>query len=270
MQKSHFRLVQQAGLLLGFIGAFLPCARAADLASQHLHPGPASNWRFTLQPYFLPPTINGDTTVGRLPNVNINVGANDILQNLRFGIMFHAEALYKSKVGVGYDLAYMNIGRAADQVLPQGRLRASMGQLIMEVFGFVRVFDTPQFSADLLAGGRYWDNGLKFEVSGSLFGDFQIKPQESWVDPFIGGRVAFNATEQIVILARADIGGFDVSSSIAWLLQGGLGYTFNDSWQATLEYKALSVDFHNDRSGQSEYSYDTITHGPLVSVAFSF
>jgi len=70
--------------------------------------------------------------------------------------------------------------------------------------------------------------------------------------------------------ARGDIGGFGAASDFTWNVQGGIGYHFNKTWSAHMQYKALSVDYDNDKTGTNSFAYDTITHGPLLGVVARF
>ena len=69
---------------------------------------------------------------------------------------------------------------------------------------------------------------------------------------------------------RGDIGGFGVGSDFSWNANGGVGYRVSTLFSLAAQYKALSVDFQNDKTGLDFLSYDTITHGPVIGFVFSF
>lgn len=227
-------------------------------------------WQFIVAPYLLGPTITGDTQIGRLPNTSIDVDTGTILENLRFGAMVHLEALYRQRIGLVVDVAYMNLGTATDGPLANGRLRASVGQLVVEGFAGYRFLSSDKAWAEVYGGGRYWDNDVKFTGSGTIAGDFSFNPSARWLDPVIGIRGTRFLTDKWSVMGRADIGGFGVSSDLTWTLQAGVGYHFNETWSLHMQYKALSVDYDNGKSGADRFVYDTITHGPLLGVAAKF
>ncbi|WP_310620606.1 hypothetical protein [Flexibacterium corallicola] len=265
-------------LVLCYAGAWglSHAAQATDLedtknTSDQLEPRSFfANWEFTIQPYFLPPAITGSAAVGILPETSIDFSHSDILNSLRFGVLFRLEALYRHRFGVATDLAYLNVGTVDEDVLPNAKVRFSAGQTIWESFAFYRILSEPRYTFDVLAGARYWDTNLSLDVSGTRFGDFSFGLDSRWVDPFVGLRGLYGLTDQIFVQGQADIGGFDVGSKIAWHLQGNLGYQINSDWQMMAGYKALSVDYNNHKSGSDRFIYDTITHGPMVSVAYRF
>jgi hypothetical protein len=53
-------------------------------------------------------------------------------------------------------------------------------------------------------------------------------------------------------------------------VQGGVGYDLSEWFSLVAQYKALGVDFSNDDSGLDFFSYDTVTHGPVLGFVFRF
>ena len=92
---------------------------------------------FWWRPYFVAANITGTSQVGRLPNADIDIGTDDILENLRFGGMIRSEVIYQQKVGAMLDVAYMNLGTATDTPRGGGRIRVGVSQLILEGMGFL-------------------------------------------------------------------------------------------------------------------------------------
>lgn len=132
---TSLNLLSSASLLLS---AGIASASAADLSNKPNVTEPLVNerinrtWEFMLAPYFIAANISGTSQVGRLPSTDIDIGTGDILENLRFGGMIHAEALYNQKFGGMLDVAYMNLGGATDTPRSGGRIRVGVGQLIVE------------------------------------------------------------------------------------------------------------------------------------------
>lgn len=263
-------------LVLLVLGLFPIPANAADLPPEPIvETNPIDErinrtWEFLIAPYFVAANITGTTQVGRLPATDIDVSTNDILENLRFGAMVRAEALYRQKIGAMLDIAYMGLGASADTFVPGGRISVDVDQTIAEGFLFYRVHNSPQTSVDLYAGGRYWNINLDLDAAGTVVGSFGISRGDDWIDPVVGIRAFHMFNNRWSANARGDIGGFGAASDFTWNVQGGVGYHFNRTWSAHLQYKALSVDFDNDKAGTDRFAYDTITHGPLLGVVARF
>lgn len=227
-------------------------------------------WEFLVAPYFVGANITGTSQVGRLPNTNIDIGTDDILENLHFGAMIRAEALFRQKYGAILDIAYMKLGNSNSGPLTGGRIRLGVRQLIAEAMLSYRAYSTPRSYIDLIAGGRYWDITLDMKASGTIAGSFNLKRGDDWIDPVIGIRGFHQINDKWSVNARADIGGFGLASDFTWNVQGGIGYHFNRTWSAHLQYKALMVDYANGKAGTASFAYDTITHGPLLGIAARF
>ena len=83
--------------------------------------------------------------------------------------------------------------------------------------------------------------------------------------------VALDDAEQWQLSFVGDIGGFGVGSDLTYTLVGAVGYQISESWKVELKYKSLWVDYEEGNKGTSSYfSYETATHGPILSVAYEF
>jgi hypothetical protein len=120
---------------------------------------------------------------------------------------------------------------------------------------------------DLFAGIRYWDLALDLELEDT---PRALDLGDSWIDPVVGGRILQDVAEEWFLTARADLGGFGVGSDFSWNVQGGVGYDVADWFSLVAQYKALGVDFDNEKSGLDFLSYDTVTHGPVIGFVFRF
>ena len=94
------------------------------------------------------------------------------------------------------------------------------------------------------------------------------RSRRDWVDPFVGARILYYATENWSLALATDIGGFGANSDFSWNVLGTVGWDITDWFTLATGYRALGVDYDNDKSGRSSFSYDTITHGPLVGFLF--
>ena len=266
MKRSAFLLIL-ASLLTGG-------AQAADLAQA---PAPVETpdvrvdrtWKFVVAPYLLAPTIQGNSRIGRLPNTSLDVSPGTIFENLQFGAMGHFEALYDNRFGATLDVAYMDLGKGRSFPRVGGSIDAGVKQLVTEAFFGYRFWHQDRNWAEAYAGGRWWYNQLKVNAN-TPANTFTRTITEQWIDPVIGVRGQIFVAPKWSLFGSGNVGGFGLVSDFTWGLQGGVGYHFNDRVALHLQYKATGVDYDNGKSGRSAFSYDTVTHGPLMGVAISF
>ena len=226
-------------------------------------------WKFVVAPYLLAPTIQGDSRVGRLPNTSLDVSPGTILENLQFGAMVHVGVLYDNRFGASLDMAYMNLGK--DRSFPRvgGSIDVGVKQLVTEAFFGYRFWHQDRNWAEAYAGGRWWYNQLKVTAN-TPANTFTRTITEQWVDPVIGVRGQIFVAPKWSLFGSGNVGGFGLASDFTWGLQGGVGYHFDERVTLHLQYKAIGVNYNNGNSGSSAFSYNTVTHGPLLGIAFSF
>lgn len=73
---------------------------------------PSDKWTFRLTPYFVGAAMDGNVTV-RGQTAAVNIGFDQILENLDFGAMLHLLAA-KGPWSIGLDGIYMGLGQTAD------------------------------------------------------------------------------------------------------------------------------------------------------------
>jgi hypothetical protein len=226
----------------------------------------SDDWEFTIAPYFVFGNMTGDAGVISPDEVPIDLGFGDLMENFKGGVIIHTE-VWKSGWGVMGDLIWMSFGRDLDTPGPLPLvLDVSADQFIIEGF-FAHRWAEPDRQVDVFAGVRVWDIGLDLDLVDT---DHALDLGDTWVDPVVGSRVVRNLSDRWLLLARGDIGGFRVGSDFSWNVQGGVGYEVADWFSLVAEYKALWVDFNNEKTGLDFFSYDMLTHGPAIALAFHF
>jgi opacity protein-like surface antigen len=74
-----------------------------------------------------------------------------------------------------------------------------------------------------------------------------------------------------VVTAHLDLGGFGLGSDFTLSSSMGVQYQMTRSMILDLKYKALWVDYENGSPATpGSFKYDTVTHGPIVGVIFTF
>ncbi len=225
----------------------------------------SGEWEFIIAPYVLFAGMDGESGIGRAGSVPVSADFKDILDNLEFAGMIHLEA-NNGKWGGMMDLVVVNLG-SEKEIRPSGIFKAEVEELILETFLSYRLGSKTRF-VDVFAGIRYWDIDVDLSLSGDYV-DAEIGRGDDWIDPVVGGRLIYYATEKLFLMGRADIGGFSVGSKFSWNLQAGLGYSFADWFSLVAQYRALDVDYEDgEKNDPGYFRFDTTTHGPLLGFVF--
>ncbi|MBN2430916.1 MAG: hypothetical protein JXQ27_05545 [Acidobacteria bacterium] len=227
----------------------------------------SDEWTVVVAPYLFLTSIEGDATVGRLPETEVDVSPGEVLKNLQAVILIHAEAR-KKNWGVVVDYAMMKLG--SDLSGPRGGVaEVDVRQVGLELL-LSRRFQWGHTKLDLNAGAVYWDIDIEAALT-QPFPTETLKRGDNWWDPVVGARVTHDLTPRWATTLNGEIGGFGSGSDFCWQLMGGVNYGFADWFILSMQYKAIGVDYENDRKGQRDYfHYDTITHGPLIGLVFRF
>jgi len=242
---------------------FFICVLLITLSSPGLSLA-ADKWEFIIAPYALVPSIDGDASIGRVEGADIDVGPDDIINNLELGAMIQLEAHHESGYGMSLAYNFMDLSGEATAPGELGKLKADIYQGILEGYGIYRV-DSARGPLDFYGGVRWWDMDVELKVNGIKV----VENTPDWVDPVVGVRWTPQISENWHIILKGDIGGFGVASDFTWNLQGGFMWDATDYLSLVFQYRALSVDYSTGRVGNpNRFAYDTITHGPLFGLAF--
>ena len=233
-------------------------------------PAQAENWTFSIEPYLLAANIEGDAGMGRVNGVPVDVPFSQILETLDIGAMIHFEAHSANGWGFILDYGFMDLsddifgerGGIVDARVRQGTLEALL----------VKQSRNPSSGLEYFAGFRWWDNKLSVAIDPAILpGDIVRKINASWIDLVVGARWTRPLNDRWNLLVKGDVGGFGVESDFTSSLAVGAVYSFSDRYALDLQYKALWVDYEDGTSGQPGFfSYDTVTHGPIVGFQFNF
>ncbi len=89
----------------------------------------------------------------------------------------------------------------------------------------------------------------------------QVSASADWVDPFVGARFHYDLNDRVYVTAKADVGGFGISSDLTWQVYGALGIHVTDSTTLELGYKHMAVDY--TRGG---FTNDVATSGVYLAL----
>ncbi len=228
----------------------------------------ADDWEYQIEPYMMASSIKGDAGVGRLNGIPVEVGFDDILENLDIAGMIHFEALNNSGWGITLDYGFMDLG--ADISTTRGAIvDVAVHQGVFEAL----VINRNQFGDDTLDytfGIRWWDNDIDISIDPAILsGTIDTSVKEDWVDFVVGIRYSHKLNSQWVFVIQGDVGtgGSDSTSSFA----SGFYYKMTDQWTLDLRYKSTWVDYKDGDAGtQNYFAYDTTTQGPVIGFSYKF
>ncbi len=115
------------------------------------------------------------------------------------------------------------------------------------------------FTLDAYAGVRVYS--VEVELTTTLASP---EHSETGVDPIVGFDARFG-THKWLFLARADIGGFEVSSELTWSVMLGVAFRCSKLISLAAGYRWLDYDFETDGTGVT----DLQLAGPFFALAFT-
>lgn len=222
-------------------------------------------------------SLSGDATIyGWLPTVTGNVGLNgfgpaDIpedsgasILDVLDGFFMGNAAVRRGDWGVFGDVVWADLGQ--ENTSANGYLNAETGlsALVGTAALTYSLVDTPDAHLDLLAGARLWSVDVSLDLTGGL-PDVHEDETVSWVDPVVGLRGRHMISERVFVAGTGVIGGFGIGSDFMWDAAATIGYNFNDSFSASLGYRALGADYSH--SGDV---VDITAHGPVIGLTGRF
>lgn len=231
----------------------------------------ADDWSFEIEPYLMATNIAGDASVGRISGAAIDMDFGTIFDNLEMAGMLHFEAHHKSGWGLAMDYAFMDL--SADQSNDRdGFIKVGVRQGVLETLGLYRINYGPS-TVDYFAGFRWWDNKIALVLDPNIItGSANVDVQEDWLDAVVGVRWKAPVNRRWHFITRADVGGFGLNADFTSTVEAGVTYKISNLMTVDMKYKATWVDYENGGTENEvdHFVYDTVTHGPIVGLNFTF
>jgi hypothetical protein len=193
---------------------------------------------------------------------SVSAGLDDILDALDFAAFANVEARRGRLVLLG-DVMYTKL--STDGAGPAGAsIKTGMETFVgMGAVGW-RLWADQRTALDAFGGARLVSTEVDLSRRGPLASQ-RASASETFVDPVIGMRVGYQATDRIELRAAADIGGFGVGSDFSWEAFAGGSYAFTERLRGELGFRYLSIDYENDG-----VEVDLQLYGPTVGVSVIF
>jgi len=234
-------------------------------------------FELTLIPYVWLPGIEGDIASGPVstsPDVCFTEIADEA--TCLFGAFGRVEGWY-DRFGLYVDGGFTTI-KFQDTGLLGNNIDFDTTLTVVDFGILFNLADWPagggqasRLKLDAYAGGRLTCVDMDVDFSLDLLSD--RNSSETWVDPVIGGRVTWDLSERWSLIASGDVGGFGAASDFTWEAMGYLAYKFTTggSFESAVlvGYKAIGDDYETG-SGDDEFKWDVVLHGPVVGLAFQF
>jgi opacity protein-like surface antigen len=220
----------------------------------------ASDWSFDVSPYLWVASVDVETSLPSTPS-----GVDRFETRISGGAMLAAQARYRS-VGLFVDFAWLRLDTEAINPGPAFSVADLQSDFIHTTVALT--YSLPlrgKFHVDVLAGGRLWYVSEDLEAQGGVLPGFNASADKTWVDPIIGADLRYELSKRWSLVAKGTVGGFGVSSDIAWEVFSGASYRFNDCCSLTFGYRYLHEEYSH-----SGLALDLGAHGFLLGVGFHF
>jgi hypothetical protein len=241
-------------------------AMAADLISANAPEAPPADggWTFSATPYFWAAGLSGETSQFGLPVIDINADFSDIFDNLDFAAMAIGEARY-DRYSVFGDIMYTKLSN--DSATPLGVLATSVNVESSTFAGLVgagySILEDTNGRLDLVGGVRVWSADTDVAFSGAFLNGQTFSDSATWVDALVGVKGNYSFTPQFYFTGWGLVGAG--GADIDWDVAAGLGYRINDTFSATVGYRALGVNYDNDG-----FLFDVVQQGPIMGLTINF
>ena len=217
--------------------------------------------------------VDGTASVGSL-DTDFSASFDDVVSNLDFGFMLHAEAAH-GPLSLMFDGLTVNVDadghrRLAGDIdagVDVGMIDLGLGYRVVDIpFGEPSPRPTgPGLGLEVLGGVRYSHIGLDLDTENLGSRDRNA----DLVDPYAGGRAELRLNHWLVLGAKGTVGGFGVGSDLAWTATGTVDFRITRSFSVFVGYHVM--DYEIDDFGRGEdFDLDLQLSGPVVGAAFRF
>jgi len=246
--------------------------------SSPAHAEEDTGWKHEAVVYLYGTGIDGDVGIRNI-SVPVDVGFDDILDNLKFGAMGYYEARKDDQWSLMIDAAYLSLYSKQTPVsnsILTINTKAELSQTIVEAMLAYKVLDHEDPSAfygdvkvDVIGGARYNQIKLSLGVEAGALGAGSRSKKFDWVDPIIGLRTQFKPSDNVKVSLYGDVGGFGVGSDLTWQFLARVGYQFDNNLELSAGYRFLYMDYE-EGSGADYFSYDATYQGPIIGLGYKF
>ena len=252
------RKILQTAFVLGALGLWSAAAMAQSSGD--------SGREIVFAPYLWGTAIDGTSTIGTLPPLDIDASFGDLLSNLDFAASIHTEFRFDDWVFV-IDPTYLSLGIDAElpAPFPPGTsLDLDVDIWLVELWAGYRLNE----NWEAIGGMRYQDQDIS--VSGLPSPPLPVTSagvSADWTDWFIGARFNTDLNNKWSVIWRADVviaGDSDDSWNTSIFFNRSVGKKGNK--MVNLGYRYFVDDFVES----GVYGWDITQNGPVVGFTWVF
>lgn len=209
----------------------------------------AESWDWRVTPFLWAAGIDGNANIGAV-KTDIDVGFDDILDDLEFGALVHIEA-HQPTYGLFADIVYTSLE-------PD---RSDLESLILEAGAIWKVFGDQESGIEF--GARYYDQELTIDPPNLD----RIRRDKSWTDGFVGFRWVRPLGNRWSFMARGNVGAG--GSDFAWSLTPTFLRELDNGNRLVLGFRTLAVDFDDKSRRGVPFGMDVTYSGLIVGYTFN-
>lgn len=223
---------------------------------------PSGAWQNEIGLYAAGVGMSGQAAIGSL-GVKVDLSFSEILDQMEAAGMVAYDG-HGERWGAMANLNY--VGLAATKDLPLGgTAEADVDQTLFDAEATRRFAKGLQY----YFGARVVDVNTHLELRPAAGADRRDHVRQTWVDPLVGLRYETPLGKRWRFVGRADIGGFDVGSHLAWQVLTHFDWKLSSHVGADFGYVLLDIDYH-DGQGRDFFKYDIRSEGPVAALTFTF
>lgn len=163
------------------------------------------------------------------------------------------------------DLIYTKL--SADSAMPRAILATSVHVETSTFAGLTgagySVLQGPLGRLDVVGGVRGWSVDTEIFFSSAFLDGEKRSDCATWFDGLVGVRGNYTFTPNFYLTGWGLVGAG--GADIDWDVMAGMGYRINDTFSATLGYRALGVDYSDDG-----FLFDAVQQGPIAGLTIRF
>lgn len=248
-----------------FVAAVLTTALGAAAQAQGIAMNDDAR-QFYISGYLFASGVKGEvSTVGALPNANIDMSFRDVIGDLEGGIMGMAEYRDGPWTVMG-DLMYTHVNPTGSLPGPAAStVELHQRQTTLQANALYRAYATPDVRVDLGVGLRYWHLDNTIDVSAGSFPTLSGQQKQDWFDPVLAVRFQTRLNDKWRATLFADYGGSGGGSDETWQVVGTLDYSMKENLLLRFGYRVLATDYRD-----GNFEYDITMRGPLLGLTYRF
>lgn len=236
------------------------------ISTAALAQGAGKGREIILAPYLWATAIDGTSTVGALPPLDIDASFSDLLSNLEMAFSLHTEFRFGEWVFV-VDPTFLSLG--IDIPIPSppapqpATAKMDVDIWLVELWGGYRLSD----NWEAIGGLRYQNQDIS--VSGLPSPPFPAAStgvvNENWTDWFVGARFNTDLGAKWLLTWRADVV-FAGDSDTSWNTSIFFNRRIRETMALNLGYRYFIDDFNDPGS----YRWDVTYQGPVIGYTWVF